>query len=76
MEKEVHEKRLKGCDISVMQSGKLAITARKEELNIMLIKEDEWDFELDDSKNPPSVIKEITIEISLNSVIRLSNLGK
>lgn len=76
MEKEVHENRLKGCDIRVMQSGKLAITARKEELNIMLIKEDEWDFELDDSKNPPSLIKEIAIEISLNSVIRLSNLGK
>lgn len=71
-EKELQDKRAKGlcyrCD------AKWVIGHRcKKELSVMLIEEEEGEFEIEDSDIPVAATEELITEVSLNSVIGLSN---
>lgn len=72
-EKELQEKRAKGlcyrCDAKWM----IGHRCKKKELSVMLIAEEENETDGDDVEAPPSPTEEIVTEVSLNSVIGLSN---
>ncbi|XP_074356051.1 uncharacterized protein LOC141695725 [Apium graveolens] len=72
-EKELQEKRAKGlcyrCDAKWMIGHRCA----KRELSVMLIEEEEGDIEGEGIDSPQSPLEELMTEVSLNSVIGLSN---
>lgn len=72
-EKELQEKRTKGLCYRCDAKWAVGHRCKKKELSVMLIEKDEGELEIDDSDNSTIPIEEITTEVSLNSVIGLSN---
>lgn len=72
-EKELQEKRAKGLCYRCDSKWGIGYRCKKKELSVMLIEEEDGDLKTEDSDNPPSPVEEIATEVSLNSVIGLSN---
>lgn len=72
-EKELQDKRAKGLCYRCDAKWAIGHRCKKKELSVMLIEEEEGETDCEDTEAPPSPTEEITTEVSLNSVIGLSN---
>lgn len=73
-EKELQEKKEKGLCFRCDDKWSMGHRCKKKELSVLLLgEEDEGEVEGCDSELPLSVEEELTTEVSLNSVIWLSN---
>lgn len=72
-EKELQEKRAKGLCYRCDAKWTVGHRCKKKELSVMLIAEEEGETDVEDSEAPPSPTEEVLTEVSLNSVIGISN---
>lgn len=72
-ESELQEKRAKGLCYRCDAKWAVGHRCKKKELSVMLIAEEEGELEGEESEPPPSPTEEILTEVSLNSVVGISN---